>query len=255
MLSQGGHLNHLHGGAVDKENLNQQQPGRLGLKKQNNNNNNNNLVLNNNNNNGGLAKTPLSTLKGAKTPSSGLGGTKQRRALGNITNKTPSSSFKGTGGLSARKRTTTTTPGAGLRDRGAKEATGSSSGRGLASGRRVASTSTATAAAASGGQAKLSGASALAREVDRRADLFAEEGVEAWMGDTFEAQERRRAEAEAAEVSASVQDVKKFMGFGARTGAGITLEREDCPDVAPLSFESMSEEEACDIDVLLGNPV
>jgi len=147
----------------------------------------------------------------------------QRRALGNITNRTPKTGGQASGGLGSKPGTAKkATPGAGLRARG---------GGPRPSGKTP------------------SGASLLAREVDRRADLFAEDGAEEWLGDTFEHQQRWRDETDARSAKEAASEVSKFMCSGGPVPAALgplDIEPVDCP---PLSFEDLSEAE--DLDALL----
>ena len=182
----------------------------------------------------GLGGAGSSTATTAKTPFS------QRRALGNITNKTPKAQ------LSSNLNALQKTPGTGLASsKSSKKQGGKPSGL-----RNAVSNPVALDDVAATG---VSGGSLLAREIERRADAFAEGGIETWMGDTFDVQEKKRIVAEALEVRQKVEDFQNFMRSqeGMMDGDTIfTFEREDCGDVAPLCFEEMSEEEIDDIESL-----
>ena len=234
MLSH--HHHHHHATTTTATGLGSENAPPTGLGVSNNKSNNN--VVDNKENYG----TPLRS-KGLKAGGSGLSQrdalgshsqkktktktTKtpfaQRRALGNITNRTPKTGGQGSGGLGSKPGTAKkATPGAGLRARG---------GGPRPSGKTP------------------SGASLLAREVDRRADLFAEDGAEEWLGDTFEHQQRWRDETDARSAKEAASEVSKFMCSGGPVPAALgplDIEPVDC---SPLSFEDLSEAE--DLDALL----
>eukprot|EP00212_Chloropicon_laureae_P000586 CAMPEP_0198461152 /NCGR_PEP_ID=MMETSP1453-20131121/42307_1 /TAXON_ID=1461543 ORGANISM="Unidentified sp., Strain RCC701" /NCGR_SAMPLE_ID=MMETSP1453 /ASSEMBLY_ACC=CAM_ASM_001118 /LENGTH=257 /DNA_ID=CAMNT_0044186159 /DNA_START=84 /DNA_END=857 /DNA_ORIENTATION=- len=197
-------------------------------------------------------KTPL-----AARGKHGAGALKQRQALGNITNKTPK-----TGGKPARRPFgEMKTPNTATRLAGAARAPPSQQKQQQKSSHKKPQ----QAAPQQRSAPSLAGPLLLAREVDRRADLFAEQGVEYWCGDTLEAQEAKRATAEAAQVRESVRSVKAFMLGGGGSGGGGAfassagergLAKEECGDVAPMvSFETVSDEDLGDIESLLADTI
>ena len=178
----------------------------------------------------------------------------QRQALGNITNKTPKT---GPGPSSTRRafgEVKTPKTGGSLSlsvQRSGKKAHASagaqSAGRPLQA--RPSWSQKKEGLGASLRQEKVGGTHLLAREVARRADLFAEDGVEFWMGDSFEEQERKRMAAESQDVRQSVEEMRQFMkgSQGQRTHQGPrTLpvpQKEECGDAPPGKHQPQSSPE------------
>ena len=214
-----------------------------------------------------------------KTPLPGGGGGLRRQALGNITNKTPKTGGKGKGlgergggGGGGRRPAAKVpfgevkTPKASatshlsqltLKTSSSKAARPSASiPKGTLSTKKQQSAS----ASANAERKEVSGSDLLAKEIERRAHIFAEEGVEFWMGDSFEVQERKKEEAESRQVRQNADNLKHFMK-GTRlytsededNALAAPPQREECGDVAPCSFEDMSEEEMGDIESLLAD--
>jgi hypothetical protein len=215
---------------------------------------------NSNNNSNGASKSVLgdkeNTSTTFKTPARRQ---QQRQALGNITNKTPK-----TGGSRRAfgEVLTPKTPFAGSssaqrqQQRVNKGGVGGLSelSGGLKKSKSVQKQPASAGRHALGSSRKttksLSQSQLLAREVERRADLFAEEGVEFWMGESFEDQERKRSEDESKQVRQSVQETQLFMkGKHNHNHLSTTtiLEKEECGDAPPVSFEQMSEADEADL--------
>mmetsp|Transcript_3273 Transcript_3273/g.8095 ORF Transcript_3273/g.8095 Transcript_3273/m.8095 type:complete len:227 (+) Transcript_3273:74-754(+) len=152
---------------------------------------------------------------------------RQRQALGNITNKTPSATAQ-------KGNNNGKTPAS------ASQAKGLSVSK-LASAGRFQQAAKTPSAAHSSARQETRGVESLAREIERRANIFAEDGVEHWMGDSYDRQALKRANSEAKEIRENVQDFRCFMD---QNEPFPNRETQSCGD-------RILEREACEEDALV----